>query len=67
MSDLLSTQQAAGIIGITREAVWQAIKRGDIAAQRVGRAWVIPEEEARNYKKARAADRAAKEAKKAAQ
>ncbi len=32
-------------MGVTRQAVWSAMKRGLIRAERIGHAWVIPDSE----------------------
>ena len=41
----LSTGEAARILGITPEAVWQNVSTGRIPAIRVGRNWIIPRDE----------------------
>lgn len=41
MIDFLSTSQLADLLGISRVAVFQKIKKGDIPAQKVGRNFVI--------------------------
>jgi len=40
-----SITQVAKRMGITRQAVWSAMKRGLIRAERIGHAWVIPDSE----------------------
>lgn len=39
--DLLSTSEAAAIMGISRVAVFKKIKKGEIKAEKVGRNYVI--------------------------
>lgn len=39
--DILSTAELAGILGISRIAVFNKIKRGQIKAQKVGRNYII--------------------------
>lgn len=46
----ISTQQAAVLIGISRQAVWKAIKRGDIEAFEVGNSFNVSRESAEAYK-----------------
>ena len=40
-----SITQVAKRMGVTRQAVWSAMKRGLIRAERIGHAWVIPDSE----------------------
>ena len=40
-----SITQVATRMGVTRQAVWGAIKRGLIQAERIGHAWVIEQAE----------------------
>ena len=40
-----SITQVAKRMGVTRQAVWSAMKRGIIRAERIGHAWVIPDSE----------------------
>ena len=37
----ISVQEAAALKGITRGAMWLVIKRGEIDAQKVGKAYVV--------------------------
>jgi excisionase family DNA binding protein len=34
--------EAAKLLGIPRKTVWQMVRRGDLAAVRLGRTWYIP-------------------------
>ena len=45
MSKLLSVQEVADILGISRIAVFNKIKKGEIPAQKVGKAYVISRDE----------------------
>ena len=38
----ISTGDAACILGVTSEAVWQNVVKGRIPAMKVGRNWIIP-------------------------
>jgi hypothetical protein len=46
--ELLTTRQAAGIIGITPRAVAARIARGELPACKVGREWLVTEYDARH-------------------
>ena len=48
--DIISVKQAAEIIGITRQAVLQAIKAGHIEARKVGRDYGMARSEAEAYR-----------------
>jgi len=37
-----SVDQVAGLLGLSRPTVIEAIERGDITGQKLGRKWVIP-------------------------
>lgn len=52
-STLVTTTTAAELIGITREAVWKAIKANRLRATRLGRDWFISIEDIEIYKKNR--------------
>ncbi len=39
---MISVSEAAAALGLTRVAVWAAIRRGDIPARRIGRSYLIP-------------------------
>jgi len=41
----VSTGEAARILGVSPEAVWQNISKGRIPAMKVGRNWIIPRAE----------------------
>ncbi len=45
----MSLAQAAKRLNITRAVVWRHVKAGDIAAERVGHIYVIPEAELERY------------------
>lgn len=49
----LTTEQAAEEIGISRQSVVDAIQRGDMQADSVGRAYIIPRVEVEKYKRNR--------------
>jgi len=49
MGNLISTQEAAEILQITRRGVLKAIHRGDIKAQRIGRTWAVDKDSLSNY------------------
>jgi excisionase family DNA binding protein len=51
MSDkkLYSTSELAEAAGVSRERVRQLVAGGEIEAYKVGKTWVIPEEEARRW------------------
>ena len=38
----ISTGEAARILGVSREAVWQNVQRGRLPSMKVGRNWIIP-------------------------
>ena len=52
-TSLLSLTEAAELIGISRPATHQALVEERLAGQRVGRAWVVKESDAKAFKKAR--------------
>lgn len=39
---MLRVAEAADALGLTKVAVWAAIRRGDIPARRIGRSYLIP-------------------------
>lgn len=45
MDELLSTSEVAKLLGVSRVAVFQKIKSGEIPAQKVGRNYVIKRED----------------------
>jgi len=53
MKELMSTVEAAKLIGISRPAVHYAIKRGNIKARKLGRDWMVEKESALDYKRKR--------------
>lgn len=52
-SDLLTVPQAAKYLGISRQAVWEAIKKGRLETLRFGHVSLIPRASAAAYKKTR--------------
>lgn len=46
---MLSTGQAAELAGTTRYTVEREIRRGNLAAEKIGRTWVIEPAEARRW------------------
>lgn len=40
--EMLRVTEVADALGLTRVAVWAAIRRGEIPALRIGRAYLIP-------------------------
>lgn len=46
---MLTTNEAAAILGVTPCAIRVAIRRGRLAAKRVGRDWWIKERDLRGY------------------
>ena len=47
----LSTGEAASILGVTHEAVWQNVQKGNIPAIKVGRNWIIPRDKLMEFAK----------------
>ena len=51
MSDkLISTSEAASILGITIQAVGGLLRRGTIEGQKIGRDWVVSKSSVLSYK-----------------
>ena len=50
MAIIIPTRKAAEMLGISQEAVTQAIRRGDIKAQKLGREWAVDRESVIKYK-----------------
>ena len=48
--NVIGTQEAAEKLGLSVERVRQLIQEGKISAQKVGRDWIIPEQELDNVK-----------------
>lgn len=48
-SGFFSTTEAAKILGISRIAVFNRVKKGTLKAIRIGRNWAIPREELENH------------------
>jgi excisionase family DNA binding protein len=48
-TEYLSSEQAAARLGVTRAAINQAIHKGTLPAQRVGRCWIIRAEDVAAY------------------
>lgn len=40
--DTLTVEQARIVLGLSRSAVYEAAKRGDLPTIRVGKRWIIP-------------------------
>jgi len=53
-AQLLSVSEAARLLGVSRQAINEAIKRRALAAQRVGRDWILRLEDVRAYQAAAA-------------
>ncbi len=53
-AQLLSVSEAARLVGVSRQAINQAIERGAVAAQKVGRDWILRLEDVRAYQAAAA-------------
>lgn len=51
MKEYISTMEAADKLGISRVAVFQKIKEGEIKAQKIGRNYAIPLSEIKAYTK----------------
>ena len=47
----LSTGEAASVLGVTHEAVWQNVQKGNIPAIKVGRNWIIPRDKLMEFAK----------------
>jgi excisionase family DNA binding protein len=52
--ELLSTAQAADLLGVSRRGIGQAITRRKLPATRVGRVWRVSREDVEHYRAARA-------------
>lgn len=50
MIDLASITEAAEYLGVTRQAIFIAIKEGRLPAMRIGRQWVIRRIELEKYR-----------------
>lgn len=51
--DLMSLTEAAEVIGISRQAVHEALTKGQLAGQRVGNAWVLERQDVEHYRSRR--------------
>lgn len=49
---MMTTQQVAAALGITRPGVLKAIGRGQLMAQRFGRDWIVNEQDVERYRAA---------------
>jgi excisionase family DNA binding protein len=49
MTDMLTTQQAADLLGLSRKTVQSLIKRKRLPADRHGRDWMIKREDVENH------------------
>lgn len=47
---MLTTQQAADLLGVSRQAVQRAIKRGTMAAEKIGRDYFLTREAIEDYR-----------------
>lgn len=50
---LLSLTEAADLIGITRPATHEAIRKGRLRGRRIGNAWVVRRDDAQEYRRSR--------------
>lgn len=50
MADVISSQEAAQLLGKTRQWVAELCRRGLIDCQRIGRDWIISRESVERYK-----------------
>ncbi len=53
MTKLISTEEAATILGITRQSMAWLLRNGRVKAQKVGRSWVVEKDSLLEYKKER--------------
>ena len=53
MSELISTKEAAQILGVTPKTVLKAIKRKQIKGRRIGWSWVIEKDSLGGYTKSK--------------
>jgi len=58
--DYLSIPEAAGVLGISRIAVFKRVKKGQLAAIRIGRNWAVPASALSSRSGTRSGDLAAK-------
>ena len=64
LSNLLTVTQAARLLGLTRQTIWEAVKKGRIKSQRVGHVSLIPRSSLQQYKSSRKPGRPRKRNKK---
>ncbi len=50
MNQIITTSEAASILGISIQAVGQLLRRGRIEGQKMGRDWVVSKESVLTYK-----------------
>lgn len=48
---MLTTQQAADILGVSRKMVQSLIKRGRLPAEKIGRDWMIRKEDVEKHER----------------
>ena len=53
MSDIISTREAAEILGVTQAGVTDLLRRGTINGQKLGREWMVYKDSLLEYKKER--------------
>jgi excisionase family DNA binding protein len=47
---LLTTSEAAALIGVTPGRIWQLIQSGELSGIRLGTIWLVPEKELDKFK-----------------
>lgn len=52
MADLIGPEEAAEILGVSRQYVTRLLKDGKIPGQKVGQRWVIQREDVEEYQRA---------------
>jgi len=57
VTEVFTTVQAAALLGITRERVWQCIRDKKLVATQVGRQWLIAPEDLRRFIEERGRDK----------
>jgi excisionase family DNA binding protein len=58
--ELLSTAQAAAILGVTRQAVLELVQRGRIPASKVGFSYILTHQDVLMYQQQKAARKGGK-------
>lgn len=49
--NILTTAQAAAVIGVSQKMVQSLIKRGRLPAEKIGRIWVVRREDAESHER----------------